>query len=153
MREVVALCHNLCSYNREMVSVVGTRVQGNNRDRNFTPSNKPKGERESADEYVKRYMKEMDESDTGDSDNGSACIAERDREFAALREWWPCLVAHRETGEQSGKDQLAVHQPGLELDARRNPSRLQQQYRRRREARPARRAAGAFQGPGPWAAR
>ena len=40
--------------NREIVCIVDTCVQRDNRDRNFTPRNKPKGEQESADEYVKR---------------------------------------------------------------------------------------------------
>ena len=109
--EFVRLCRELGLYGRELVAVDGTRIKAvNNRDRNFT-HNKLRRELQRADERLERYLKQMDEADTEDSDGRLRRVEELDRKIAALRERRASLEAHHEKLQASGEEQLSLTDP------------------------------------------
>lgn len=116
-REFVVLCRELDLFGRALIAVDGTRIKAvNSRERNFTKAKLAKAMAES-DERLARYLKQLDDADKDDADNGAGdgpgtgTIDRLQEKIAAIRDRRARLEETSQALAASGEDQISLTDP------------------------------------------
>jgi len=116
-REFVVLCRDLNLFGRELIAVDGTRIKAvNSRERHFTKAKLAKAMAES-DERLARYLKQLDDADKADANNGASdgpgtgTIERLQEKIASIQERRERLDGHGKALAESGEDQISLTDP------------------------------------------